>query len=74
MLTPFPHIDACVGAGVDARMGSNVDMGFGAMAGIGTGVEEVAEQWRDRNTSRSRRMGIWEMGMGGGTGIKLVFS
>ncbi|KAF8232762.1 hypothetical protein L208DRAFT_1396809 [Tricholoma matsutake] len=62
---------ACAGAGVDARMGGNVDMGFRAMAGIGTGAEEVAERWRDGDTSRSRHMGIWEMGMGGGTGIKL---
>jgi hypothetical protein len=74
MLTPFADIDACAGTGVDARTGGNVDTGFGAMAGIGTRAEEVAERWRDVDTSRLRRMGIWEIGMGGRTGIKLVFS
>lgn len=44
-LTPFAHIDACAGAGMDARTGGNVDTGFGAMAGTGTGAEEVAERW-----------------------------
>jgi hypothetical protein len=58
MLMPFADIDACAGAGVDARTGGNVDTGFGAMAGIGTGVEEVADRWRDGEVDRD----AWEFG------------
>jgi hypothetical protein len=47
MLMLLVHIDACVGTGVvcvDARMGGGFNTRFRAMVGIGTGVEQGAEQ------------------------------